>query len=179
LKPQTASGNSREEYARAVASGKYVQENCYLSPSGASILVEKGHNVHIEEIEAAKALADYGYPVILTSENDIRLATNKDRKGNPKFSEGKVSVEMLTFEQSTPSKIASRGAAISIHKALEHAKAKGASVAVVYDRSRLFHRNDIDNGIKEYESHRTNTHRFKSIIIIDGDGGVHEWTHNK
>lgn len=179
LRPTSKSNSNKRRFEKALSTGKYLADKCYLSKSGAIVLVEYGHNLHKVELEAARSLADYGYSVLLTSENNIEMSTKTKRDGTPKYSDGKITLEELTYEQSTPQTIAKRGPAISVHKSLEHAKSKGSDVAIIYDRSRLFHRNDIENGIKEYESHQTNRHRFKAIIVIDGDRNVHEWTHNK
>lgn len=166
------------DFRAALATGKYDIENSYLSDTGAYVLFEKGHNPHIEEIEAAKAMADHGIIVVLENEGDPARATAIDPKGNYKFSEGTLSVEKLSYEQATREKLTTT-AERSVKKALEHARDKGSSVAVIYDRGGVFHRSDIEAGIKRYESFRGNIHRFKSILVIDRDRNVYEWNHSK
>lgn len=167
------------EFRAALATGKYDIEKSYLSDNGAYVLFEKGHIYHTEEIEAAKAMADHGIIVTMGQEGDPAQATAKNLKGNPKFSEGLLSIEKLTYEQSTRQQL-NTAAEKSVKTALEHAKAKGSDVAVVYDRGGLFHRNDIRAGIKLYESYKNNrSHLFKSILIIDKNKNVYEWNHTK
>lgn len=166
------------EFNGALATGKYEVDKCYMSPSGAYVLYEKDHAYHVEEMEAAKALADAGIIVELGKEGDPSLATATDAYGNSKFSEGTLSIEKLTFEQSTRTKPA-KDAERAVKKALEHCKEKGSDVAVIYDKAGAFHKADIAKGITKYESFRTNTHRFKAILVIDSKGQVHEWKHDK
>lgn len=178
----TVSDGSYEQHAadfrEALATGKYDIENSYLSDSGAYVLFENGHNYHQDEIDAAKAMADSGIIVTLGDENDKAKATGMSGKGNPKFSEGTITIEKLSYEQSSPTD-KSKTAAHAVHKGLEHAKKKNSDVAVIYDKNGLLHRGDVQAGIKQYESHRSNVHRFRAILVIDQHGGVHEWFHTK
>lgn len=166
------------DFRAALATGKYDIESSYLSDTGAYVLFEKGHNSHIEEIEAAKAMADNGIIVTMGKEGDPSTATAIDAKGNHKFSEGTLSIEKLSYEQSTREKLTT-SAERSVKKALEHAKTKNSSVAVIYDRGGVFHRDDIRAGIKTYESFKNNLHRFKAILVIDKNRNVYEWNHTK
>lgn len=122
-------------------------------------------------------MADAGIMVTLTPENDIAYASTFDPKGNPKYTDGKLSVH--TYEQRTPNKLNNRGADHTINSALRHAASKNADIAVIYDKSGLFHRGDINNGIKRYESYANNKHRFKAIIVVNQRGEVYEWNHSK
>lgn len=166
------------DFRAAMATGKYDIDKSFLADSGAYVLFEKGHEYHIEEIEAAQAMANYGINVIMEKEGDPSRATAIDANGNFKFSEGKLSVEKLSYEQSTKDSLKTT-AERSVKKALEHAKSKGSSVAVIYDRGGVLHRDDIRAGIKKYESFKNNTHRFKAILVIDKSGNVYEWNHTK
>ncbi|MDE7180908.1 MAG: hypothetical protein K2N88_06895 [Muribaculaceae bacterium] len=166
------------EFRAALSTGQYDIERSYLSDTGAYVLFEKGHEYHVEEIEAAKAMADHGIIVTMGVEGDPKRATAVDSKGNHKFSEGVLSIENLSYEQSTRETLKTT-AERSIKKALEHAKSKESSVAVIYDRGGVFHRNDIKAGIKKYESFKNNSHRFKAILVIDKNRNVYEWTHTK
>ncbi|MBD5360716.1 MAG: hypothetical protein HDR87_08430 [Bacteroides sp.] len=162
-----------------LASGNYNIEKSYLSPSGAYVLLEKGHQYHEDEMEAAIAMADSGIIVRLEKEGDPSRATRIDEDGNFKFSEGTLSIERLTYEQSTRTSITTT-AERSVKKALEHAKDKGSEICVIYDKGGVFHRNDIHAGIQLYESFKNNdSKRFKSILVIDKNHNVHEWTHDK
>ncbi len=175
---QSDYATNKAEFERQLASGKYDIENSYLSPTGAYVLYEKGHEYHIEEIEAARAMADKGIIVEMTKEGDPSRATAIDAKGNYKFSEGTISIERLSYEQSTRTTL-TQNAERSVKKALEHCRSKGSDIAVIYDRGGVFHRGDIEAGIKKYESFKGNTHRFVSILVIDQNRNVYEWTHTK
>lgn len=166
------------DFRAALATGKYDIKSSYLSDTGAYVLFEKGHEYHTEEIEAAKAMADHGIIVRLEKEGDPSRATAIDPKGNFKFSEGTLSVEELSYEQSTRTSLTTT-AERSVKKALEHSRKKGSDVAVIYDKGGVFHRSDIQAGIKSYENFKTNTHRFKAILVIDQYHNVYEWTHSK
>ena len=175
---QSDYASNKAEFERVLATGKYDVEKSYLSHTGAYILYEKGHEYHIEEIEAARAMADHGIIVEMTKEGDPTKATAIDAKGNYKFSEGTLSIEKLSYEQSTRS-LSTENTERSVKKALEHCRSKGSKVAVIYDRGGFFHRSDIQAGIRSYESFKGNSHRFKSILIIDKNKNVYEWTHDK
>ena len=54
---------------------------------------------------------------------------------------------------------------------------KNADVALIYDKYGSFHRNNIAEGIKEYES--KNKHRFVAIITVNSKKEVNEWQHDK
>ncbi|MDE5786344.1 MAG: hypothetical protein K2H98_07410 [Duncaniella sp.] len=166
------------DFRAALATGEYDIHSSYLSDTGAYVLFEKGHEYHTEEIEAAKAMADHGIIVVMGKEGDPARATSIGKDGRPKFSEGTLSIEKLTYEQSTRDTLTTK-AERSVKKALEHAKTKGSSVAVIYDRGGVFHRDDIRNGIKQYESFKNNSHRFKAILVIDKNHNVYEWNHTK
>ncbi|MCM1337719.1 MAG: hypothetical protein NC187_08195 [Candidatus Amulumruptor caecigallinarius] len=165
------------EFRAALATGKYDVEHSYMSDSGAYVLFEKGHNFQAEEVEAAKVMADSGIIVKLTPENDISFASAKDPKGNPKYTDGKLSVH--TYEQRTPNKINERGADHTVNSALRHAASKNADVAVIYDKSGLLHRGDIQRGIQRYESYHQNKHRFKAVVVVSQQGKVYEWQHTR
>lgn len=64
----------------------------------------------------------------------------------------------------------------SIKKALNHAKAKGANVAVIYDRSGIYHRDNVERGLTNFES--KSVYRFNAILVIDENGNVWEHQHN-
>ena len=59
---------------------------------------------------------------------------------------------------------------------MEHAKSKGADVAVVYDKHAVYHRQTIEQGIRHYEQH--NSYRLQRIIVISKAGNVYEHVHN-
>lgn len=168
----------RREFHEAMETGKY---DICLSKllDGVPLLCEKGRKTSSEEYEAAEAMARDGISVVLTAEYGARNATGISSKGQLKFPDGRLSRQRLSYEQRTPTKVHDKGAYVTINKALEHAKQKNVDVAVIYDKYGLFHRGDISAGIKTYECFKTNNHRFKAIIVIDKNGGVHEHGHFK
>lgn len=167
------------EYVTSLASGGYVEKHSYYSDkTGACVLFMRKHNYKIEEDEVARALADNGFMVVMTPEGVEMYATRKvtkDGKVKLKYSEGTIS--KLTYEQSTITDVNVKRERTTA-KAIEHAKEKGADISVIYDRKGLLHRKDIQNGIKEYESHVTNLYRAKVIIVVDKDKKLHFWKHD-
>ena len=166
------------DFRESLATGKYDIENSYLSDSGAYVLFENGHNMYNEdEIVAAKAMADTGIIVELGNEGNPDFATYIDNHGNHHFSEGTLSIEKFTYEQATREKTVS-DAVTAVKRGLAHCKDKRSQVAVLYDKKGQYHKTDIQRGIKEYEKYNSRTHLFKAILVIDKDGGVHEWSHS-
>ena len=179
---KTVRENSYEEYAAefraALATGNYDVEKSFILDNGAYVLFEKGHIFHEDEIDVARALANHGIIVELQNEGNPSRATFIDAKGEPKFSEGTLSIEKLSFEQASKENFSE--AYKGVKKALEHCKSKGSEIAVVYDKKGLFHKEDVSKGIIEYEKHENNMrHPFKAILLISKDKKVFEWRHNK
>ncbi|MCF0219307.1 MAG: hypothetical protein HUK14_05950 [Muribaculaceae bacterium] len=166
------------EFREQLATGKYELDKSFLSPSGAYVLYETGHNHHEAELEAAMALADAGINVTMTREDKAEFAHFIDANtGSPKFVEGKLATEQLTYEQRSPVKSNPKGGIYTVHSALQHAESKRADIALIYDRNGSLHRSDIGKGISHYNKLRTN--RFKAIFVVDSKGGVHEWFHTR
>lgn len=139
------------------ASGKYSEVE--MTSNGGIYAVEKGKARHKpEEKEAAKHMAKAGYQVTL-----------KDETGVAKTPDGYV--YSFSFEQRTPTK-----GGVSFKYALKHAASKQADVAVVYDKHQVYHRLDVENGIKQFELH--SNYRFKRIIVVSKSGNVYEHSHN-
>lgn len=151
--------NRMAEVSRMRASGKYSSVEMAENGTG-WVAIEKGKAKHKpEEIEAAHHLADKGYKVTLG-----------DETGSVTVPDGRLF--SATFEQKTPEAKGTKG----VNKALEHAKKKRADVAVIYDKHRIYNRQQIENGIRHYETH--NRFRFKKIIVVGASGNVHVHTHN-
>lgn len=144
------------EIAELLATGEY--SSITMSDSGGGyVAIEKSIMKHKpEEIEAATILANNGYKVKL-----------KDEAGQATTPDGEIF--KISFEQSTPE-------SAPTHKALEHAKDKKAKIAVIYDKYHIYHRENIDNGIKRYEFY--NKYRFEQIIVVTKDGKIHKHRHN-
>lgn len=139
------------------ASGKYSEVE--MTSNGGIFAVEKGKFRHKpEEVEAGKHMAKAGYQVTL-----------KDETGDVKTPDGYV--YSFTFEQRTPTK-----GGVSFKYALKHAASKKANVAVIYDKHQVYHRYDVENGLKQFELH--SKYRFKKIIVVSKSGNVYEHSHN-
>lgn len=141
------------------ASGKY--SSIEMSKGGGYVAIEKSTARHMpEELEAARILADKGYKVTL-----------KDEGGQVRTPDGYLF--SASFEQRTPM-------GTSVHNSknsLEHARNKGADMALIYDKYHVYHRSTVENGLRQYEAH--NDYRFKRIIVIANDRKIHRHKHNK
>lgn len=148
-----------KEVSEMQKSGKYSSVT-FHKEGGGYVAVEQSKMKHKkEELEAAAFLAKKGYKVIL-----------KDEAGQVATPDGFLF--KATFEQRTPTV----GEAKGFKNSLEHAKKKNAEIAIVYDKNYVYHRKDVDAGIKLYES--LNNYKFKQIIVIASDGMVHRHKHN-
>lgn len=149
------------EVAAMRDSGRY--SSVEIGKGGGWLAIEKSTARHKpEELEAARILADKGYKVTLKDE-----ATGLHGVKTP---DGYLF--NASFEQRTPQVSGTK----SFSNSLEHAKAKRADIAVVYDRNRVYNRSEVENGIKRYEQY--NTYRFKNIIVVSSRGNVHRHKHN-
>lgn len=185
LKPTKAAiSQSKKEYNSQLVLTTTDAGNSYFSEkSGGYLIAMKGHNLSSLEAEAGKYLADFGLQVHLTPEgagHEIYATHSyvKDGKTHYKFPEGKIN--MFTFEQKAPSKIES-SIERSVRQAILHANSKHADIAVIYDKHNLFDRNDIENGMKLYQSKfkKWETKGVKAVIAISHDGGVFEHQFDK
>ncbi len=151
-------------YDAAVKSDKYVGEHCYYSLSGGgNVLFMRGHTYYEDEIEAAKVLADHGYKVLMTPEIGGLWISKMDKKGKPKYVEGRI--DAVKYEQSTINSDATNipGA---FNKALDHAVSKGAEYAVSFDRHNLSTKEDVKNGIAMFTKYPRNKNKIKKLFVI-------------
>jgi len=162
------------EFSRAVFNFEMTlpdidEERCYFSETtGAFMLYMHGHIFHEDEITVAKAFADNGFLVVLTPEGNSLFATNKLRKNGLviyKFSEGCVNGR--TYEQRTITLINNHIDAVV--GSIEHVKWKNSDIVVIYDKTGLLTEKDVIDGIKDYESHKSNKYRAKYIIVVYKD----------
>lgn len=168
---------ARERFSGMIASGEYDVARSYLSPSGGSLLFSKEHNIVKEEIEAGRILADKGYEVVLTPEGTADSVLKMSKRGGYRFPEGTIS--LVSFEQKTPNpgKRDDAGRAQNVKKALDHAAAKGAEIALIYDKNKALHRQDIGTGMGLFE--KRSDYRFKAVVTINAKGEIHEWYHDQ
>lgn len=177
---------NRSFYDAQIASGKADAELSYFSEkTGAYMLFMEGHehsNSHLDgeaELEAGRAIADNGICVTLTPEGDgyemfaTNVKRNADGTNNYKYSEGTMSV--FTYEQKTPTGI-DDAAAKSVKQAIMHANSKHSEIALIYDKHSLFHRQDIENGMKLYQSkfHKWETKGVKAVMVVNAKHEVYE-----
>lgn len=161
LKSGSAEYRRRENEVIAMRqSGKY--SSVQITDKGGYVAIEKSTMAHKpEELEAAQILADNGYKVILKDENVV---------------EGKTPdgyVFSLSYEQRTPTK----DRAETIRYALNHARDKGADVAVIYSKYHSFSRKTMEAGVNLFESN--DPYRFKKIIVVADNGHIHRYRHDK
>ena len=174
VQPTTASKAANlADFNAKMATGKYEAGLSSISAStGAYVAYMKGHEYHIEEMEAAKHLADNGFNVVLTPEGPgYEIYATNIQKG--KFSEGTIS--QITYEQTTPKSI-DKAAKITVKNAIVHANKKRSDIALIYDRHSLFHRNNIEDGMRKYQQDNPGwRHKAKVVLVVNSKGEV--WEH--
>ena len=177
---------ARNEYNQIVSSSLVDAFLSYFSEqTGAHAIFMKGHN-HTDkiadaeaELEVARAIADNGINITLTPEGDkytmyaTNVKINKDGTKKYKFSEGIMAT--YTFEQKTPTEITT-SAANSVRLAINHANDKHAQIALIYDKHSLFHKEDIEAGMKLYQSkHKVwKTKGVKAVVVINSKKKLYE-----
>ena len=177
---------ARNEYNQIVSSSLVDAFLSYFSEqTGAHAIFMKGHN-HTDkiadaeaELEVARAIADNGINITLTPEGDkytmyaTNVKINKDGTKKYKFSEGIMAT--YTFEQKTPTEITT-SAAKSVRLAINHANDKHAQIALIYDKHSLFHKEDIEAGMKLYQSkHKVwKTKGVKAVVVINSKKKLYE-----
>lgn len=177
---------NRAYYNEQIASDKADAQLSYFSEkTGAYMLFMIGHehsSSHQDseaELEVGKALADNGICVTLTPEGNgyemyaTNVKRNADGTTTYKFSEGLMSV--FTYEQKTPTSI-QEAAKASVRQAIIHANSKHSQIALIYDKYSLFHRQDIVDGMKYYQSkyHAWKEKGTKAVIVVNTKNEVYE-----
>ena len=81
---------------------------------------------------------------------------------------------MSTYEQRTPDGTSNN--AQNITSALRHGRDKHADIVVIYMKHGTHSRQDVERGIKNYET--KSKYRFKEIIVITKDGRLHHHKHD-
>lgn len=51
-------------------------------------------------------------------------------------------------------------------------------MALIYDKNKIYHRKDVNQGILEFEAVNKEK-RFKKFIVIEANGKIHHHNHNK
>ncbi|MDE6535447.1 MAG: hypothetical protein K2K82_05490 [Muribaculaceae bacterium] len=157
----TAYNNRLNEVAAMRASGKYSSVEMAENGTG-WVAIENSLAKHKpEEIEAARILANHGYKVTLG-----------DEAGDKTVSEGKLFLS--SYEQRTPD--GKSNTANNIKNALGHGRDKQAKIAVIYQKNGKHTREQVEQGIRDFEA--TSKYRFQRIIIVTRDGRLHHHLHN-
>lgn len=176
VQPSTAGKASNlADFNSRMSTGLYdVSKSSISATSGAYVAYMTGHNYFPEETEAARFLANAGFNVVLTPEGDgYEIYATNVKKGKHKYSEGTVS--QITFEQATPKSIVDT-AETTIKGAIKHANKKRSNIALIYDKYSLFHREDIENGMKAYQkSDKAWQKKVKAVLVVNSKGEV--WEH--
>lgn len=177
---------NREYYLSQIASGNIDASLSYFSErTGAFMLFMNGHEHSAShqdteaELEVGRALADNGICVTLTPEGDgyemyaTHVKHNADGTTTYKYSEGTMS--MFTYEQKTPTSIQDAAKA-SVRQAIVHANSKHSQIALIYDKHSLFHRQDIEEGMRYYQSkyHAWKEKGAKVVIVVNARKEVYE-----
>ncbi|MCQ2281162.1 MAG: hypothetical protein MJZ99_00835 [Bacteroidales bacterium] len=161
----------KAEYITKLASGEFDTNKSYFSEiSGGNVLYMKDRRYKEDEMQAAKALADDANIVTMTPEEGEMYAIHiKDKTLYP---DGKILAS--TYEQRTP-KPEGVNFVNNVKNAIEHAKTKGADIALIYDRYGSFHRNHIEDGIKEYvnKNARSKHQTVIEVIVVNSKGEVY------
>lgn len=169
----------RKEFDAEIAKSTTDVSNSFFSnKSGGFLVTMKGHNIDEAELEAGRYLADSGIKVTLTPEGAgyemyATFSTVKKGKTIYKYSDGKM--DMSTFEQKTPSRIDTT-VEQSVKQAIIHANSKHAQIALIYDKYKLYHNKDIEDGMKLYQEKfkKWETKGVKAVIVVSHSGKVYE-----
>lgn len=162
VSPHSKAYDNRKSEAESLSlSGSYSSVE-FRPKGGGYVAIEKGGKPHSQsEIEVAQYLSDSGYKVTLLAEGGQGFKV--------KTPDGKVF--KASYEQRTPE-------SSSVKNCLDHAKEKRADIALIYDKNKIYHRQDIEKGINEFESVNSKK-RFQDIIVVESNGKVHHHKHNK
>lgn len=152
-------------------------QSYFSDKSGGYLLQMKGHIFDEVEHEAMVHLANAGFAIVATPEGGKSFITAIDKKGTPLYSDGLVMGNVFELKSPKPTETHQDALDNSVKKALNHAKNKGADVAVIYDKNGSYHRDNIERGLNNYES--KSDYRFDAVLVVDKAGNVYEHIHNK
>ena len=163
------------KYNRLLESGNYDKNlSFYNSSTGGYLLYAKGRKMDNMEYNAATYLAIKGYQVKMTPEGSGKYAL-AIVNGKSRYGDGFIS--LTSYEQRSSTPINDATARKTVENAINHARKKGANIAVLFDYNRAFKLSDITHGTKHYEdAYRNAKHSsVKTLIVVSGRGNVHEW----
>lgn len=126
------------------------------------------------EYNAATFMAVKGKQITMTPEG-VKGYELIVANGKPKYGDGRIGI--TSYEQRSPKAANEATARKTVENAINHARKKGATIAVLFDYSRSFKVQDIKHGAEHYERNHTETkyQSVKSFIVVSGSGNIHEW----
>lgn len=174
--PSTKAINaSQTKYLKAIDSGLYDKNLSFFDKNtGGYVLYSSQRKMDNMEYNAATFMAIKGKQITMTPEGvegyELIIAN-----GKPKYGDGRI--DITSYEQRSPKAANAATARKTVENAINHARKKGATVAVLFDYSRSFKIQDIKHGAEHYERNHTETkyQSVKSLIVVSGSGNVHEW----
>lgn len=166
---------SSAKYIKALESGLYDKKLSFFDKNtGGYLLYSKNRNMDNMEYNAATFMAVNGKQITMTPEGgdgyELIIAN-----GKPKYGDGRIGI--TSYEQRSPKAANEATARKTVENAINHARKKGATIAVLFDYSRSFKVQDIKHGAEHYEKNHAETkyQSVKSFIVVSGSGNIHEW----
>ena len=166
---------SNAKYIKAIESGLYDKEISFFDKNtGGYLLYSKNRKMDNMEYNAATFMAVKGKQITMTPEGgegyELIIAN-----GKPKYGDGRIGI--TSYEQRSPKAANEATARKTVENAINHARKKGATIAVLFDYSRSFKVQDIKHGAEHYEMNHAETkyQSVKSFIVVSGSGNIHEW----
>lgn len=166
---------SHSKYLNAINTGKYDKELSFFNSStGGFLLYTKSRTMDNMEYNAATLMAVKGYQMTMTPEGgkeNVLIMV----KGNPRYGDGRIAV--TSYEQRSPKAASEATARVTAENAINHARKKGADIAVIFDFDRSFKLTDIQHATTHYEKKYRDAkyNSVKALIVVSGSGNVHEW----
>ena len=174
--PNTKAINAASiKYSEKLKSGLYDKELSFFNENtGGYLLYYKGRKMDNMEYNAATFMAIKGKQIIMTPEGVEGyelIITN----GKPRYGDGRIGI--TSYEQRSPKAINEATAQKTVENAINHARKKSATIAVLFDYSRSFKIQDVKHGAEHYERNHINSKykSVKSFIVVSGSGNIHEW----
>lgn len=166
---------SSAKYIKALESGLYDNELSFFDKNtGGYLLYSKNRKMDNMEYNAATFMAVKGKQITMTPEGEegyeLIIAN-----GKPKYGDGRIGI--TSYEQRSPKAANEATARKTVENAINHARKKGATIAVLFDYSRSFKVQDTKHGAEHYEKNHAETkyQSVKSFIVVSGSGNIHEW----
>ena len=166
---------SSTKYIKALESGLYDKELSFFDKNtGGYLLYSKNRKMDNMEYNAATFMNMKGKQITMTPEGveGYELIVSN---GKTKYGDGRIGI--TSYEQRSPKAANEATARKTVENAINHARKKGATIAVLFDYSRSFKVQDIKHGAEHYERNHAETkyQSVKSFIVVSGSGNIHEW----